>query len=518
MPKRTTAESEIPLRKRRQVVEDDESDQAEEELEAQSSQASTGKASISDPDQDNSDHGERDEASDEELCGITADTQINSRRQSQKVVQHIRNLRRIRRENKKKDKLMDKLEKKQAKFNARRDREDEKRREFILSITLEWSGAHVPLDVFTQFQSWLATTSEWWAAAYEKGSTLGLWHIQAVAVISEVGIAAIKKSWYVFSGWDVNRPKVRKVNLCIKEAKGKGLHTRIGLLGYSRKDCDKYEGHLWSCSPTVTPEEMQEGDLLFCQFGKGDKGNSCQLTETNLLDRAIVYWERFIKDPLVCELDHVLSEMLRTGRYSIHGKFFTSNGAWSFPRAQLAFMSRLVPADTRIDDVKRIFFTIPKPRDDTAPQTPQPCSSRDISRPCTPRKSDPFARKCSYVPFDDDDDSDDDDLVHSVNIAATSRTLSRSSTVRTLDFDIDTRPDNSIQPDSVIDRLGCTTTSISDRPFSDPTVESIMSRHRPSSPVLQDRSCELQPKYTQPLSCDFFGSAEFECDIAPTGS
>ena len=139
-------------------------------------------------------------------------------------------------------------------------------------------------------------------------------------------------------------------------------------------------------------------------------------------------------------------------------------------------------------------------------------------RPCTPRKSDPFARKCSYVPFDDDDDSDDDDLVHSVNIAATSRTLSRSSTVRTLDFDIDTRPDNSIQPDSVIDRLGCTTTSISDRPFSDPTVESIMSRHRPSSPVLQDRSCELQPKYTQPLSCDFFGSAEFECDIAPTGS
>ena len=133
----------------------------------------------------------------------------------------------------------------------------------------------------------MVQVSKWWAASYEKGATLGHFHIQAVAVMDAVSCNQMKKDWYEFSGWNENRPRVKKVSVMFREATGKGLHTQYGLLGYIRKDCARYDGHLFFCDPSVTEEEMREGDMLYVKFGKGNKGNPCQLTEVNILDRAL---------------------------------------------------------------------------------------------------------------------------------------------------------------------------------------------------------------------------------------
>ena len=36
-----------------------------------------------------------------------------------------------------------------------------------------------------------------------------------------VSCSQMKKDWYVFSGWDENRPRVKKVNVMFKEAMDK---------------------------------------------------------------------------------------------------------------------------------------------------------------------------------------------------------------------------------------------------------------------------------------------------------
>ena len=236
--------------------------------------------------EDHASTGEVSNGGDDELAGITAATKIDSRRMPARVVGHIKHLRQVRDYAKKQDRLLAKLEKKHARNRERRAAELRKVRTFNLSITLEWQGHHVPTSVFYSFKRWLAQRSEWWAVAYEHGPTCGFWHLQSAAIIDDISIQAIKTSWHAFVGWDAQRPPVRKVNLCMKELSGKGLHTQVGMLGYTRKDLDKYEGHLWACAPAVTEDECSEADLVYVQFGKGDKGQSCVLTEANLIDRA----------------------------------------------------------------------------------------------------------------------------------------------------------------------------------------------------------------------------------------
>ena len=100
----------------------------------------------------------------------------------------------------------------------RRHAENEaKKRELVLSLTLEWQGHHLPLDVFGQFRQWLEQYSSWFAVAYEKGSTVGLWHAQAVAVFFERSPAAVKGLWKRFSARHGDPPNC-KVNVCFKEA------------------------------------------------------------------------------------------------------------------------------------------------------------------------------------------------------------------------------------------------------------------------------------------------------------
>ena len=450
--------------------------------------------------EDHASTGEVSNGGDDELAGITAATKIDSRRMSARVVGHIKHLRQVRDYAKRQDRLLAKLEKKHARNRERRAAELRKVRTFNLSITLEWQGHHVPTSVFYSFKRWLAQRSEWWAVAYERGPTCGFWHLQSAAIIDDISIQAIKTSWHAFVGWDAQRPPVRKVNLCMKELSGKGLHTQVGMLGYTRKDLVTYEGHLWACAPAVTEDECSEADLVYVQFGKGDKGQSCVLTEANLIDRAIVYYDRFIKCPASADLDCVLTEMLRTGRYSIHGKFFTSNGSFNYGRAQLAFLSRVAPKDTSTDDTRKIFFMLPKPRDDTAFTTPE--TRRNPKHDQRPGP-DFFADGSTFVPFDNEDGLRSCESRRDRGHTDRPRSPSTSRLEpRCLDFAIDKRPipraPRPVCPDELIEKIGDTTTA-SDRPHRDPRIASLC-RAQPAQDfsLLQGSSLQLRDDLTNP--------------------
>ena len=245
----------------------------------------------------------------------------------------------------------------------RRHAENEaKKRELVLSLTLEWQGHHLPLDVFGQFRQWLEQYSSWFAVAYEKGSTVGLWHAQAVAVFFERSPAAVKGLWKRFSARHGDPPHC-KVNICFKEASQKGLSTRFGLLGYVRKDMGEYEGHLLIHSDSVTEEQIRQGDLLYLAMGKSHKTSECCLTANNFIDRAALFFDKKVKNPAMMDLDYVLCQMVHTGKYSIHGSFFTEHGAMYYQRAQAAFCARITPTATTVQDVHTMIFNRRSKRD-----------------------------------------------------------------------------------------------------------------------------------------------------------
>ena len=78
-------------------------------------------------------------------------------------------------------------------------------------------------------------------------------------------------------------------------------------------------------------------------FGNPAKVNQVKLTKINLLERAAVYFKRFIKHPLHSAIDHVLCCMLQSGKYSISTEFLQYYGSLNLERTQATFNALIIP-------------------------------------------------------------------------------------------------------------------------------------------------------------------------------
>ena len=350
------------------------------------------------PDQSRDEPSAVDEDAPAEFAGLDASTRINCARHTYDQIEFIKKLRR-------RKKLLERLEQKQATREKRDDRRatDLQRqnssllanhRDHTLSITVEWQGHHVPQEVFDTLRQFLEQSSSWWCLSKEKGATIGLWHCQAVAKFHTTSPKAVKKDWIRFAGWHVNPPPY-KVNNCFKEVSNRGLSTQHGLLGYVRKDIDQYEGHICVSSESVRDEEKVRGDELYLAFGKSDKTSDCILTPSNFIDRASLFFDRRIRNPALAQLDYVFKSMLQTGKFSIHGSFFTHHGSMIYSRAQTAFQCRVFPGQTSTEDVHAILFNRRNVRDETVDNTTPEPVDRD-----GPDDLDPFEAQSAYVTLD----------------------------------------------------------------------------------------------------------------------
>ena len=328
--------------------------------------------------------------------GVDASTRILKRHTPEQVA-FIQEQRKQQKFSERLERRLDRANSRTLSENARAEANEAKKRELILSLTLEWQGHHLPLDVWGQFRQFLDAHSSWYGLAYEKGPTNGLWHAQGVGVFFDTSPVSVKKRWQRFAARYQNAPQC-KVNHCFKEAAQKGLSTRLGLLGYVRKDIDEYEGHLCVTHEKVTDEEKRQGDLLFLAYGKTNKTAECTLTQNNLIDRAALFFEKKVKNPVHQELDFVLCQMLQTGKYTVHGHFFTHNGSMVYHRAQAALVARLNPDSVSVDDVHHILFNRRTPRDEFL-------ASMTVDRDRVGTR-DPFEAKDAFVHLNDDRCSD----------------------------------------------------------------------------------------------------------------
>ena len=126
----------------------------------------------------------------------------------------------------------------------------------------------------------------------------------------------------------------------------------------SRLWTGNYPDHQIEYHQSVTEEEKAEGDRQYAMYGNPAKVNQVKLTKINLLERAAVYFKRFIKHPLHSSIDHVLCCMLQSGKYSISTEFLQYYGALNLERTQATFNALIIPEAVTKSDVMAIFFAV----------------------------------------------------------------------------------------------------------------------------------------------------------------
>ena len=197
----------------------------------------------------------------------------------------------------------------------------------------------------------------WGAFSYERGSTLGYGHAQGVMRLMAVDAKDVRTQMMAFLTARVTAIMLSKLSICIKILSVKFMHTDVGMLGYVRKDMGtRYDDHQIEYHPSVTAAEKIEGDKLYAMFGNPSKVNTVKLTKVNVLERAAVYFKKFIHHPLHNSLEHVLTCMLRSGKYTISSEFLQYYGAINLKWAQTTFNAMIFPEATSKEDTLVIFF------------------------------------------------------------------------------------------------------------------------------------------------------------------
>ena len=223
-------------------------------------------------------------------------------------------------------------------------------------VTIERKGRDLALEVFAGIVQSLLIIGLWGAFSYECGGTLGLRHAQGVLRLMAFDVKDAKRKIMDFLLVHCTTELIQNLSVCVKSLQQCLLHTDVGMLGYVRKDIGNYGDHQIEYHPTVTDEEKQEGDRQYAMYGNPAKVNQVKLTKINLLERAAVYYKRFIKHPLHCSITHVLTCMLQSGKYSISTEFLQYYGALNLERTQATFNALIMPAAMTNSDVLAIFF------------------------------------------------------------------------------------------------------------------------------------------------------------------
>ncbi|KAG2445121.1 hypothetical protein HYH02_008987 [Chlamydomonas schloesseri] len=195
------------------------------------------------------------------------------------------------------------------------------------------------------------------AVAYERGTDAEHGHLQAVIEVDGTSAAAASK-WVQRILAGLRGLHVRCVSLTQN-----GMHTFKGMLGYVCKDAG--QPHFRLVIQGVTSTELLEGLGEYALYGECCLKKRKELGHTNWMERAF-HWviarcggftdSRF-------SVSATLTAMIRSGKYypSAAWSLVRWGGAAMVDRAKAETIWRMVaaPADTRQEDVNRVFFSKP---------------------------------------------------------------------------------------------------------------------------------------------------------------
>ena len=150
--------------------------------------------------------------------------------------------------------------------------------------------------------------------------------------------------------------------MLFRELKNRDLHTPEGMLGYTLKDCDEYDGWMALLHDDVTDAEVERGRELYAMFGAPEKCNTVSLTRVNLLERATAFYKvnkrrgMFHLDPT--PIEEVLLAMLVSGNFRPGAEWIVprfGEGA-NYTRAANLFRLYIDPKSAKLEDLAEVFF------------------------------------------------------------------------------------------------------------------------------------------------------------------
>jgi hypothetical protein len=148
------------------------------------------------------------------------------------------------------------------------------------SVTCSVKGEDLREADFNHFATWITDKADWGAVAYERGSRIRHWHAQGVAKVTTTSYLMACNDCKRWLGWYPHRsPYGNKLYLLFRELKNRDLHTPEGMLGYTLKDCDEYDGWMALLHDDVTDCEVERGRELYAMFGAPEKCNTCSLLD-----------------------------------------------------------------------------------------------------------------------------------------------------------------------------------------------------------------------------------------------
>jgi hypothetical protein len=153
----------------------------------------------------------------------------------------------------------------------------------------------------------------------------------------------------------------RRTSVASRLASGKGLHTRLGLIGYSLKTIFKEmkdgneDSDFKFRYKNVTREEFEAGLEEYKKFGNLDKDKVVLLTLNNIHAFA-EKWMQFQMHTLHAPFEEVVYDMIKSRKYKFASIFVKEQSAFNYQRNQALWQLNVAPEQADLGDVMLVLY------------------------------------------------------------------------------------------------------------------------------------------------------------------
>lgn len=145
------------------------------------------------------------------------------------------------------------------------------------------------------------------------------------------------------------------LHVVCKKAANRGMHTLAGLSAYSKK----YKGQkdYENFSLNITPELLEEGQMLLAQYGQAIK-HRVELGPNNLFNKAFQFWDYDLHRKFDVSLGVSVYAMVRSGQYYLSPQFIIPYWGVGLDVQKVSALWRCLvqPDDVSIKEIEAILF------------------------------------------------------------------------------------------------------------------------------------------------------------------
>jgi hypothetical protein len=199
----------------------------------------------------------------------------------------------------------------------------------------------------------------------------------AITTTPQVFKKEISEQALNYGSGEGQRPRPVGLSIALRRLSGQGLHTKHGIVGYSRKQ--RHEAHFEELSHNISNDDRTRGDLEYLLHGKfeGHK-NKVPLNMGNLINKMAIFMKyktrnvlRHTNDPI-----HLILKMIRSGHYEVGSNWIYDRRGLDIDRLRSLWRFQVDPENIQVQDILTVMF--PQSVYDGDDEVPDSDSDNDV--------------------------------------------------------------------------------------------------------------------------------------------